>query len=214
MRLSWPSVPGSAASVSIGGNGAVEVLPPPLPAATASARAGHHQRTRLARHDRIAAGDLQAWRAAVEGLFVLCWFGEHLRIGADIRHRQIAELRARRAFGNRFDHHIGGLTGAGAGRRTGVAQLQALQRQPRLRRLRRLCLNLQRAVGAGGIHAAVAPAKEVVEEATGTAPAEARTRQPQCAAALGDQQEAALDHVVAAPVDLAHIGAVIAHALQ
>ncbi|KAG1263442.1 hypothetical protein G6F65_014517 [Rhizopus arrhizus] len=40
MRLSWPSVPGSAASVSIGGNGAVEVLPPPLPAATASVRSG------------------------------------------------------------------------------------------------------------------------------------------------------------------------------
>ncbi len=78
----------------------------------------------------------------------------------------------------------------------------------------RLRLHLQRAVGAGGIHAAVAAAEEVVEEATGTAPTEARTGQPKCTAALGDQQEAALDHVVAAAVDLPHIGAVIAYPLQ
>ncbi len=75
-------------------------------------------------------------------------------------------------------------------------------------------LHLQRAIGAGGIHAPVAAAKEVVKEATGTAPAEARTGQPKRTAALGDQQEAPLDHVVAAAVDLSHIGAVIAHPLQ
>ncbi len=141
-------------------------------------------------------------------------FGEHLCGAADVGHRQVGELRAGGTVGNRLDHHIGRLTGTCAGRCTGVAQLQALQRQPRLRRLCRLCLYLQRAVGAGGIHPPVAAAKEVVGEATGTAPTETRTGQPKCTAALRNQQEAPLDHVVAAAIDLPHIGAVIAHPLQ
>ncbi|MNI34479.1 hypothetical protein D3C73_884700 [compost metagenome] len=179
------------------------------------ARPRHTQGSNLPRHDRIATGDLQAWRAAVEGLLVLGRFGEHLRGVAEVGHGQIGELGPGSAVGDRFDHHGGRFARARTARCRGVAQLQAVQGQPRLHGLRRLRLHLQRALGTDSIHAAIATAaEEVIEEAPRTAAGEARARQTQRTAALGNQQEATFDHVVATPVDLAHVAAILPHPLQ
>ncbi len=71
-------------------------------------------------------------------------------------------------------------------------------------------LYLQRAVGAGGIHAPAA-AEEIVEEATGTAPTEARTGQPEAPLRSGTSRKRRSTTTVATAIDLPHIGAVIAH---
>src|SRR5690606_34952463 len=57
-------------------------------------------------------------------------------------------------------------------------------------------------------------AEYVVEEAAAAAPAEARARNGQWPAALGDQQEAALDHRVALAADHARVLQVAADTLQ
>src|SRR3546814_6669954 len=69
----------------------------------------------------------------------------------------------------------------------------------------------RRAVGA---QLARAVAEYVVEETAAAAPAEARTGDGQRPAALGNQQEAALDHRVALAPDQARVLQVAADALQ
>ena len=100
-------------------------------------------------------------------------------------------------------------------RRGGVAQAQVVQRQPRLRRVGRArCAPAACAARRVALQRAAAVAEQVVEESAGAAPLEARAGNGQRAAAFGDQQEAALDHVVAAAADLARVLRVLADALQ
>src|SRR3546814_17785553 len=84
----------------------------------------------------VCSSDLDAWPAVVEGLVDLRGLGEHLR-AVDRGQLDLRELRRGGTLGTRLDGDRRRLTGARVLRRGQVAQAQAAQRQPWLRRLRR-----------------------------------------------------------------------------